>query len=313
MTDVTATHARPIEYSFEFFPPKSEEATAGWWRAVEALSAYDPAFVSVTYGAGASSQAPTFDAVKRLIDETDLVTASHLTVVNATSGEVDAVIRRFRDAGVKRFVALRGDAPDGVGAAYRPHPGGYENAAALVVGLKAIDDFDISVSAYPEKHPESADRAADIAMLKAKAENGADRALTQFFFDNDVFEDYLNDVLRAGVTIPVLPGIMPVQNLNQLRRFAAMCGASIPDFLERRLGGLADDPAAHFEVAADIAAEQVLDLQKRGISEFHFYTMNRSRLQIAVFERLGLKPAARARGNVAREAGFAEERLGRTG
>ena len=304
MTDGTGALTRPIEYSFEFFPPKSEDAAAGWWRAVEALAAYDPAFVSVTYGAGASSQAPTFDAVKRLIDETDLVTASHLTVVKATSGEVDNVIRRFRDAGVRRFVALRGDAPDGVGAAYRPHPGGYANAAALVAGLKAIDDFDISVSAYPEKHPESADRAADIAMLKAKADNGADRALTQFFFDNDVFEDYLNDVRKAGITLPVLPGIMPVQNLNQLKRFASMCGASIPDFLEKRLGGLVEDPAAHFEVAADIAAEQVLDLQKRGISEFHFYTMNRSKLLIAVFDRLGITPAERESD---------EKMLGRTG
>lgn len=286
-----ASSARPFEYSFEFFPPKSEQAAAGWWRAVEALSAYDPAFVSVTYGAGASSQAPTYDAVKRLIDETDLVAASHLTVVKATSDEVDDVIRKFRDAGVRRFVALRGDAPDGVGSPYRPYPGGYENAAALVAGLKAIDDFDISVSAYPEKHPESADRASDIAMLKAKADNGADRALTQFFFDNDVFEDYLNDVRRAGVSIPVLPGIMPVQNLTQLKRFASMCGASVPEFIERRLGGLTDDPAAHFEVAADIAAEQVLDLQKRGVQEFHFYTMNRSKLLIAVFDRLGITPA----------------------
>ena len=299
MTDVTG--ARPFSYSFEFFPPKSEQAAAGWWRAVEALSAYDPAFVSVTYGAGASSQAPTFDAVKRLIDETDLVTASHLTVVKATSGEVDDVVRKFREAGVRRFVALRGDAPDGVGAAYRPHPGGYENAAALVKGLKAIDDFDISVSAYPEKHPESADRSADIAMLKAKADNGADRALTQFFFDNDVFEAYLGDVRKAGITIPVLPGIMPVQNLTQLRRFASMCGATIPGFIEKRLGGLTEDPEAHFEVAADIAAEQVLDLQRRGIDDFHFYTMNRSKLLIAVFDRLGVKPA-RGTGT-----GFADE------
>ncbi|WP_244629517.1 methylenetetrahydrofolate reductase [NAD(P)H] [Martelella limonii] len=301
MTDVTG--ARPFSYSFEFFPPKSEQAAAGWWRAVEALSAYDPAFVSVTYGAGASSQAPTFDAVKRLIDETDLVTASHLTVVKATSGEVDDVVRKFREAGVRRFVALRGDAPDGVGAAYRPHPGGYENAAALVKGLKAIDDFDISVSAYPEKHPESADRSADIAMLKAKADNGADRALTQFFFDNDVFEAYLDDVRKAGITIPVLPGIMPVQNLTQLRRFASMCGATIPGFIEKRLGALTEDPEAHFEVAA----EQVLDLQRRGIDDFHFYTMNRSKLLIAVFDRLGVKPA-RGTGS-----GFADERARQAG
>ena len=280
-----------IGFSFEFFPPKNEQANASWWQAVEALSAYNPDFVSVTYGAGASSQAPTFDAVKRLVDETDFTTASHLTVVKATKSEVDAVIRRFHDAGVRRFVALRGDPPGGIGTAYAPYPGGYENGAALVAGLRQIGDFDISVSAYPEKHPESADRTADIAMLKAKADNGADRALTQFFFDNDVFEDYLNAVRRAGIEIPVLPGIMPIQNIRQLKNFASRCGATIPDAVAQRFKGIEDDPAAHFEVAADVAAEQVLDLKRRGVNDFHFYTMNRSNLIMAVFERIGITPA----------------------
>ncbi|PRX09927.1 UNVERIFIED_ORG: 5,10-methylenetetrahydrofolate reductase (NAD(P)) [Martelella mediterranea] len=281
---------RAIGFSFEFFPPKKPEAEASWWRSVQALSAYSPEFVSVTYGAGATSQAPTYAAVKRLVDETDLVTASHLTVVKATSGEVDDVIRRFRDAGIRRFVALRGDPPGGIGTAYSPHPGGYSNAAALVSALKTIGDFDISVSAYPEKHPESADRTGDIAMLKAKADNGADRALTQFFFDNDVFEDYLNDVRRAGITIPVVPGIMPIQNIKQLKNFAARCGANVPAFVDSRFEGLDDDLPGQFEAAADLAAEQVLDLQRRGLSEFHFYTMNRSKLQIAVLDRLGIMP-----------------------
>ncbi|AJY46731.1 methylenetetrahydrofolate reductase [NAD(P)H] [Martelella endophytica] len=290
MSELNPSRERAIGFSFEFFPPKTPEAEAGWWRAVQALTAYEPEFVSVTYGAGATSRAPTFAAVKRLLDETPLVTASHLTVVKATKAEVDEVVHSFRNAGVKRFVALRGDAPGGVGAAYQPHPGGYENGAALVAGLKAIDDFDISVSAYPEKHPESADRAADIAMLKAKADNGADRALTQFFFENDTFEDYLGDVRRAGIEIPVVPGIMPVQNIRQLRNFAGRCGAIIPDWMARRFEGYEDDATAHFEIAADLAAEQVLDLQKRGLTEFHFYTMNRSKLMEAVFERLGIGP-----------------------
>ncbi|MAM12990.1 MAG: methylenetetrahydrofolate reductase [NAD(P)H] [Rhizobiaceae bacterium] len=292
MSESTETRGRKraIDFSFEFFPPKTAEAEAGWWRSVEELAAYEPGFVSVTYGAGATSQAPTYAAVKRLVDETRLQTASHLTVVKAGKGEVDDVIRRFRDAGIRRFVALRGDPPGGIGTAYSPHPGGYANAAALVSALKAIDDFDISVSAYPEKHPESADRAADVAMLKAKAENGADRALTQFFFDNDVFEDYLNDVRRAGIAIPVVPGIMPIQNLAQLKRFAAMCGASVPAFVERRFEGLDDDPDGRFEAAADLAAEQVQDLVARGIADFHFYTMNKSKLMTAVLDRLGIKP-----------------------
>lgn len=294
--DGAQNDARAIGFSFEFFPPKSEQAAESWWRSVGALSAYRPEFVSVTYGAGATSQAPTFDAVKRLVDETDFITASHLTVVKATKQEVDAVIRRFRDAGVRRFVALRGDPPGGIGTAYTPYPGGYENGAALVAGLKAIDDFDISVSAYPEKHPESADRSADIAMLKAKADNGANRALTQFFFDNDVFEDYLNDVRRAGIALPVLPGIMPIQNIRQLKNFASRCGATIPESIERRFAGVEDDPAGHFEIAADIAAEQVLDLKRRGLSDFHFYTMNRSKLIEAVFERLGIEKHESAAG-----------------
>ncbi|TNB46882.1 methylenetetrahydrofolate reductase [NAD(P)H] [Martelella lutilitoris] len=293
MSDSNETRGRQrqIHFSFEFFPPKSVDAEASWWRSVEELSAYDPGFVSVTYGAGATSQTPTYAAVKRLVDETRLATASHLTVVKASKGEVDDVIRRFRDAGIRRFVALRGDPPGGIGTAYSPHPGGYANAAALVSALKAIDqDFDISVSAYPEKHPESADRTADIAMLKAKADNGADRALTQFFFDNDVFEDYLNEVRRAGITIPVVPGIMPIQNLAQLKRFAAMCGASVPAFVERRFEGLDDDPEGRFEAAADLAAEQVQDLVARGVGDFHFYTMNKSKLMAAVLDRLGIRP-----------------------
>jgi len=296
-TPVFRGENRAFTFSFEFFPPKNADAEASLWHSIQALSVYEPEFVSVTYGAGASSRAPTFAVVQRLLKETRLPTASHMTVVKSTREETNETIRQFRDAGVKRFVALRGDPPGGVGSAYSPFPGGYENAADLVRGLKTIGDFDISVSAYPEKHPESADRAADIAMLKAKADNGADRALTQFFFDNDVFEDYLNAVRRSGVSIPVLPGIMPIQNLRQLKNFAAMCGANIPAFVEKRFEGLDDDAEGRFEVAADLAAEQIQGLLDRGINDLHFYTMNRSKLMIAVLERLGVqapRPAAGA-------------------
>ncbi|WP_176083242.1 methylenetetrahydrofolate reductase [NAD(P)H] [Martelella sp. HB161492] len=284
--NATATDDLP-RISFEFFPPKNPDAEEQLFKAVKVLAAYRPDFVSVTYGAGASSRTPTFATVRRMLAETDLVVASHLTVVKSTRAEVDEVIGQFREMGVSRFVALRGDPPGGIGTAYTPFPGGYANAAALVQGLRGIDDFDISVSAYPEKHPESADRAADIAMLKLKADNGANRALTQFFFDNDVFEDYLNAVRAAGVSIPVVPGIMPIQNIKQLKNFAALCGASIPAAVEARFAGLDDDPAGRFEVAADIAAEQVMDLRRRGLTDFHFYTMNRSKLMSAVLERIG--------------------------
>ncbi|MVA25691.1 methylenetetrahydrofolate reductase [NAD(P)H] [Agrobacterium vitis] len=281
--------ARPFKLSFEFFPPKSEEMEAQLWATVDELTGWEPEFVSVTYGAGGTTKAPTLAAVRRLLAETPLATASHLTCVGATREEITQVVEDFRAVGVKHFVALRGDPPTGVGSAYQPHPGGFENAAALVKGLKELGDFEISVSAYPEKHPESADLAMDLDMLKRKVDNGATRALTQFFFDNDIFERYLDKVRAAGINIPIVPGIMPILNLTQLKRFAGMCGTSVPAILDQRFEGLDDKPFERTSVAAALAAEQIADLQGRGIDEFHIYTMNRAPLVNATLERLGLQ------------------------
>ncbi|NLS04665.1 methylenetetrahydrofolate reductase [NAD(P)H] [Rhizobium sp. P32RR-XVIII] len=280
---------RNIGISFEFFPPKSEEMEGQLWNAVAELQDWNPDFVSVTYGAGGTTKAPTLTAVTRFLNQTPLATASHLTCVGATKDETHQVIDNFRKAGVKHFVALRGDAPGGAGVPYQPHPGGYANAAALVAGLRAIGDFEISVAAYPEKHPESKDVAADIDMLKRKADNGADRALTQFFFDNDNFERYLEKVRAAGIKIPIVPGIMPIQNLTQLKRFASACGTVIPAFLDERFAGLDDKVEERLKVAADVAVEQIEDLVRRGLHEFHLYTMNRSPLVSAVLGNLGLE------------------------
>ncbi|MEZ2132330.1 MULTISPECIES: methylenetetrahydrofolate reductase [NAD(P)H] [unclassified Sinorhizobium] len=289
MTSKIDTDRRDIRISFEFFPPKSEEMEAQLWSAAAELQDWNPDFISVTYGAGGSTKTPTLSTVRRFITETPLATASHLTCVGATREDTHRVVEDFRAAGVRHFVALRGDPPGGVGTAYQPHPGGYANAAELVAGLRDISDFEISVSAYPEKHPESHDTAADIDMLRRKADNGADRALTQFFFDNDVFERYLGRVRSAGINIPVVPGIMPIQNLTQLKRFAGACGATIPSWLDDRFDGFDDKPAERAEVAADVAAEQIEDLVRRGIHEFHLYTMNRAPLISAVLERLNLR------------------------
>lgn len=284
---LSAADTGRLKISFEFFPPKSPDMEGQLWETVADLGGWEPDFVSVTYGAGGSTREPTLVTVRRLIAETPLRTASHLTCVGSSKDEVHRVVEELGAAGVDRFVALRGDPPAGPGSAYSPHPEGYANAAELVEGLKKLGDFDISVSAYPEKHPESESVAADIDMLKRKADNGANRALTQFFFDNDRFERYLDAVRAAGVTIPVVPGIMPIQNLTQLKRFAERCGTSIPAFLDARFAGTEDDPARRFEVAAAVAAEQIADLVRRGLTDFHLYTMNRAPLTNAVLTRLG--------------------------
>jgi 5,10-methylenetetrahydrofolate reductase, prokaryotic form len=291
---MTRTTTPQLRFSFEFFPPKSAEAEAQLWSCIDELSSWQPEFVSVTYGAGGSTQAPTLTTVRRLIAETPLPTASHLTCVGATKEEVRDVVRTFQAAGVRHFVALRGDPSNGIGTAYRPHEGGFANAAELVAGLREMGDFEISVSAYPEKHPESPDVAADIDMLKRKVDNGADRALTQFFFDNDLFEHYLDRVRAAGISIPIVPGIMPIQNLSQLKRFASACGASVPAWLDNRFDGLDDKPQARVRVAAEVAAEQIADLRRRGIGEFHLYTMNKAPLVSSVLSLLGVDRGERA-------------------
>ncbi|ASY69581.1 methylenetetrahydrofolate reductase [NAD(P)H] [Sinorhizobium fredii] len=277
-----------LRLSFEYFPPKNEEMEIQLFQTVADLSSFAPAFQTVTYGAGGSTKARSLTTVKRMIGEMGLRnTAAHLTCVGAPKAEVDAVIDEFVACGVRHFVALRGDPQGGIGSAYQPFPGGYESSAALVNALRARGDFEISVSAYPEKHPESSDVAADIDMLKRKVDSGATRAITQFFFDNDDFERYLERVRRAGVQIPVVPGILPINNLTQVIRFAGLCGSKVPEAIVSRLGHLDDQPEERFKEASHIAAEQIVDLARRGVRDFHLYTMNRSPLIAAVCDLVG--------------------------
>lgn len=278
-----------VKVSFEFFPPKNDAMERRLWETVTRLSPLEPHFVSVTFGAGGSTRSRTARTIKRIIEETDLTAAAHLTCVDADRATVDRVIEDFRAMGVTRFVALRGDPAAGVGAAYRPHPNGYANGAELVGALKRQGDFDISVSAYPEKHPESPDYAMDIDMLKRKVDNGATRAITQFFFDNDVYERYVERARGAGIYIPIVPGILPVHNFAQVANFAGRCGAHVPAWLAERFEGLENDPQTHALVASAVAAEQVLDLVERGVSDFHFYTMNRADLAFAVCHMIGIR------------------------
>ncbi|WP_018234590.1 methylenetetrahydrofolate reductase [NAD(P)H] [Ensifer sp. BR816] len=286
-----------LRLSFEYFPPKNEEMEIQLFQTVADLSIFTPAFQTVTYGAGGSTKARSLTTVKRMIAELGIDnTAAHLTCVGAPKAEVDAVIDEFIACGVRHFVALRGDPQGGIGSAYQPFPGGYESSAALVKALRARGDFEISVSAYPEKHPESPDVAADIDMLKRKVDSGATRALTQFFFDNDDFERYLERVRRAGVQIPIVPGILPINNLTQVIRFAGLCGSKVPDAIISRLAHLDDQPDERFKEASHIAAEQIVDLARRGVRDFHLYTMNRSPLIAAVCDLVGYvrRPARRA-------------------
>ncbi|WP_182418827.1 methylenetetrahydrofolate reductase [NAD(P)H] [Bartonella sp. HY038] len=283
-----------LKVSFEFFPPKSEKMEEMLWQTVERLAPLQPEFVSVTYGAGGSTRERTARTVERIINETGLTTAAHLTCVDATRDEVDQVVREFAALGIRRFVALRGDPANGIGGTYEPTKGGYFNAADLVGGLKAIDpDFDISVSAYPEKHPESPDFATDIELLKRKIDNGATRAITQAFFDNNLYESYVERVRRAGIYIPILPGILPIHNFWQVRNFCSRNGTHVPDWLAQRFEGLENDPKTHGLVAAAVAAEQVVDLVERGITDFHFYTLNRADLVYAICHLIGIRPKAK--------------------
>ena len=285
------TAAAPgIGVSFEFFPPKTAEMEQALWEAIRRLAPLQPNFVSVTYGAGGSTRERTHATVKRILAETMLTPAAHLTCVAATRAEVDTVVGAYARVGVRHIVALRGDPLGGVGERFAPHPDGYRNAADLVSGIKRIADIEVSVSAYPEKHPDSATVAADIDMLKAKVDAGASRAITQFFFENSLYFRYLDRVRASGIDIPIVPGILPVQNFKQTRNFAARTGASVPDWLARRFDGLDDDPATRKLIAAAVAAEQVLDLVDHGVSDLHFYTMNRPDLVYAICHLLGLRP-----------------------
>jgi methylenetetrahydrofolate reductase (NADH) len=281
-----------LRVSFEFFPPATEEMDNILWSSIERLAPLMPQFVSVTYGAGGSTRERTHATVKRILAETPLTPAAHLTCVAATCDEIDAIVRNYHDAGVRHIVALRGDSVEGPGTRYAPHPGGYKNAADLVDGIKRISgDFEITVSAYPERHPDSPTLEADIDMLKAKVDAGASRAISQFFFENDLYFRYLDRVRARGVDIPIIPGILPVQNFKAAKNFAARAGASVPAWLAERFHGLDHDPATRKLIAAAVAAEQVLDLLDRGVTSFHFYTMNRADLVYAICHLLGLRPA----------------------
>ena len=282
-----------IGVSFEFFPPKTEDVEKALWESIARLSPLAPNFVSVTYGAGGSTRERTHATVRRILSETTLTPAAHLTCVAATRADIDDVIRAYHAAGVRHIVALRGDPTGGIGERYAPHPGGYANGAELVDGIKRIADIEVSVSAYAEKHPDSPTVEADIDMLKAKVDNGATRAITQFFFENDLYFRYLDRVRARGINIPIVPGILPVQNFKQTKNFAARCGASVPAWLAERFDGLDEDVATRKLIAATVAAEQVLDLVDRGVTDFHFYTMNRADLVYAICHLLGLRPTAK--------------------
>jgi methylenetetrahydrofolate reductase (NADPH) len=291
--NLEAKTAEPdIRVSFEFFPPKTDKMAQTLWTSIGHLAPYEPHFVSVTYGAGGSTRERTHATVERILKETTLTPAAHLTCVGATRGEVDSVIRAYKDLGVKHIVAIRGDPPSGVGMAYQPHPGGYANAAELVAGIGKIGGFEISVSGYPECHPESENPQVDLDMVQAKVDAGATRAITQFFFENDYFYRYLERVRSRGIEIPIRPGLIPIHNFKQVAKFAESCGASVPAWLAQRFEGLDDDDEARFKVAAEIAAEQALALAEQGIDEFHFFTLNRAPLVDAVCQALGLRAQA---------------------
>jgi methylenetetrahydrofolate reductase (NADPH) len=286
--------AKDIQVSFEFFPPKSAEMEKTLWASIARLAPLKPRFVSVTYGAGGSTRERTHGTIARMLRETALVPAAHLTCVGATKAETDEVVQDYWNEGVRHIVALRGDPVTGAGTKYEPHPGGYEGSPELIAGIKQVGNFEVSVSAYPEKHPDSPSAEAELELLKRKVDAGATRAITQFFFGNDLYFRYLDRVRAAGIDIPIVPGIIPVMNFAQVRKFAEMCGAHVPNALAERFAGLENDPETRKLVAATVAAEQVDDLRQRGVNEFHFYTLNRSELVFAICHLLGIRPEAGA-------------------
>ena len=290
ITDGHAAIIRP-KISFEFFPPKTEEMERTLWTSIERLAPLEPSFVSVTYGAGGSTRERTHATIARILKETALLPAAHLTCVGASRHEIDEVVDRYHEVGVRHIVALRGDPPGGIGTPYYTHAEGYQSSPELIAGIKKRHpDIEISVSAYPEKHPESRDFDADIDMLKAKVDSGATRAITQVFFDNDLYFRYLDRVRARGIDIPIVPGIMPMHNFKQARGFVTRAGTTVPDWLAEKFDGLDDDPETRKLVAATVAAGQVHKLAKHGVDTFHFYTMNRADLVFAISHLLGIRP-----------------------
>ncbi|HZW60198.1 MAG TPA: methylenetetrahydrofolate reductase [Woeseiaceae bacterium] len=281
--------ARAPQVSFEFFPPKTAEMEQTLWQSIERLAVLAPHFVSVTYGADGSTRERTHNAVARILRETRLTAAPHLTCVGASRGEIDDIARAYWDMGVRHLVALRGDPPKG-NERYVPHPDGYAYASDLVKGLKAVADFDISVAAYPEVHPEARDAAFDLESLKRKLDNGASRAITQFFFDVETYLRFRDRAAAAGIESQIVPGILPITRFPQLTRFAEMCGATVPEWLHERFRGLDDDAPTRQMIAASVAIEQVRLLRDQGVDEFHFYTLNRAELTFAICHALGVRP-----------------------
>jgi methylenetetrahydrofolate reductase (NADPH) len=277
--------------SFEFFPPKTEEMESSLWETINRLAPLTPNFVSVTYGAGGSTRERTHSTIARILKETSLTPAAHLTCVGAPKGEIDEVVARYHEIGVRHIVALRGDPSTGIGTAYKAHADGYQSSSDLVAGIKRrYPDIDVSVSAYPEKHPESPDFDADIDTLQAKVDAGAARAITQVFFDNDLYFRYLDRVRARGINIPIVPGIMPMHNFKQARNFVTRAGTTVPNWLAEKFDGLDDDAETRKLVAATVAAGQVQKLAKHGVDTFHFYTMNRADLVFAISHLLGIRP-----------------------
>jgi methylenetetrahydrofolate reductase (NADPH) len=279
-----------IAVSFEFFPPRTPEMEEALWRAVTRLEPLQPSFVSVTYGAGGSTRERTHATVLRIRRETSLEPAAHLTCVGASRGEVDDVARAYWDAGIRHIVALRGDPPDG--QPHEPHPDGYRYAYELVAGLKRVADFDISVAAYPEIHPEATSAQADLDNLKRKVDAGATRAITQFFFNVEDYLRFRDRVRMAGIWVPLVPGILPVTNYRQVVKFAGTCGATVPAWLAYHFEGLDNDPETRKLVAATIASDQCRRLYREGVTDFHFYTLNRADLAYAICHLLGVRPRA---------------------
>lgn len=280
-----------VHLSFEFFPPATPEAMASLWQSVQKLAPLAPDFVSVTYGAGGSTRTRTHETVKRIIEETDLKPAAHLTCVAASKQDVQEVVHEYYTAGVRHIVALRGDSPAGVGETFTPHPEGYQSSIALIADIKKLySDIDITVSAYPEKHPESPNWDTEIDFLKRKIDAGATRAITQFFFFNDHFEAYLDKIRAAGITIPVIAGILPITNFQQVQKFAKSTGAIVPYAWAKHFQGLDNDLATRQLVGMMLAANQIEDLKKRGQDHFHFYTMNKADLVYALCHVIGAIP-----------------------
>ena len=280
---------QPPRVSFEFFPPKDQTGETKLWETVSRLAPFGPEFVSVTYGAGGGTRERTSRIVKRLARDGDLAPAAHLTCVGATREELDALVREWAEAGIRHIVALRGDPPDGE-ARYTEYPGGYANAAELTAGLRRLGDFEISVGAYPETHPDSASPEADLDNLKRKIDAGADRAITQYFFEADTFLRFRDRCVASGITVPIVAGILPVTNFKTVQRFSKACGTDVPQWMAKLFDGLDDDPETRQLVAASTASELCLTLMAAGVEDFHFYTLNRPQLTAAICRRLGLRP-----------------------